>query len=55
MMYLIIEEASGALVCITDDLQDAIQEAKSRRGKYLVLDEAENILFDSEPGVTYKF
>ena len=55
MMYSIIEEASDALVCSTDDLQDAIQEAKSRRGKYLVLDEDDNILFDSEPGVTYKF
>ena len=53
-MYSVIEEASEATVCYTDCLQEAIEEAKSRHGKYLVLNEKDGIEFDSQPNVTYK-
>lgn len=54
MIYSVIEEASEATVCYTDNLQEAIEEAKSKTGKYLVLDESDSILFDSQPGISYK-
>lgn len=54
MIYLVIEEASEALICCTDCLQEAIEEAKSKKGKYLVIDEYDSILFDSQPGISYK-
>ena len=54
MMYRVVEEASEAVVCYTSDYQDAIEEVKSKKGKYLVLDENNNIMFDSQPGISYK-
>lgn len=56
MNYLLVEEASDAIEMITDDLQEAIHEAKRRRGKYLVVqdDEHHDVVFDLQPGVTYK-
>lgn len=54
MMYLVIEEASEAVCCITDNFDEAKQEAKSRQGKYIVIDEDDVILFDSNPEISYK-
>lgn len=54
MMYRVVEEASEAVVCYTSDYQDAIEEVKSKKGKYLVLDDSDNIMFDSQPGISYK-
>ena len=54
MMYHVMEEASEAIYTYTDDLQEAIDDAKSRQGKYLVIDDDDNVLFDSQPGVSYK-
>ena len=54
MNYRVIEEASEAVVCFTTDLEKAKKEAKSKTGKYLVLDELDTILFDSQPGISYK-
>lgn len=53
-MYSVIEEASEATVCYTDNLQEAIEEAKSRCGKHLVLNEDDGIEFDSQPSISYK-
>ena len=54
MMYAIVEEASEAICAYTTDLIEAIEEAKLRCGKYLVLDEDYEIVFDSQPGISYK-
>lgn len=54
MMYSVIEEASEAMICCTDNLQEAIEEAKRRKGKHLVLNEEDGIEFDSQPNITYK-
>lgn len=54
MMYAIVEEASGAVYGYTEDLAEAIKDAKSRQGKYLVLDDSDKTVFDSQPGVSYK-
>ncbi len=53
-MYYVIEEASESLELISSDLQDCINYSISRKGKYLVLNEEDNILFDSQPNITYK-
>lgn len=54
-MYRIIEEASEAQIAIEDNLNDAIEKAESMQGKYLVLDENDNIVYDSMPGISFKF
>lgn len=54
-MYYVVEEASEAIYVNTSDLQEAIEEAKSRQGKYLVIDDENNVLYDTQPGVSYKF
>lgn len=54
MIYSVVEEASEATVYSTEYLQDAIDEAKARHGKYLVLNEDDGIEFDSQPGISYK-
>lgn len=56
MNYFIVEEASGALEGITDNLQEAIEDAKGRGGKHLVVqdDEESTVVFDSMPGITFK-
>lgn len=58
MMYSVIEEASEAVCYSTDSLIEAIEEAKKKAqggGKYLVLDENDLVMFDTNPGVTFKF
>lgn len=54
MMYHVMEEASEAIYAYIDDLQEAIEYAKSRIGKYLVMDDEDNVLFDTQPNVSYK-
>ena len=54
MTYHVMEEASEAIYAYTDDLNEAIEDAKSRTGKYLVIDDEDNILFDTQPNVSYK-
>ena len=54
MMYRIVEEASEAVVCYTSDYLDAVSDAKSRRGKCIVMDNEDNILFDTQPNISYK-
>ena len=54
MTYHVMEEASEAVVCYTSDYQDAVKDAKSRRGKYIVMDYEDNVLFDTQPNVSYK-
>ncbi len=54
MTYTIVEEASEAIVEFVEDLDEAIEDAKSRQGKYLVIDDDDNVLFDTQPGVSYK-
>ena len=49
-----MEEVSEAIYAHTDDLQEAVEDAKSRYGKYLVIDDNDNILFDSQPNISYK-
>jgi hypothetical protein len=53
-MYHVIEEASEALLCCTNDKSEAISEATKLSGKNLVLDSDDNIIFDSQPGISYK-
>ena len=54
MMYRVVEEASEAVVCYTSDYQDAVKDAKSKRGKHIVMDNEDNILFDTQPNISYK-
>ena len=54
MMYHIIEEASEACVENCSNLDEIIEDAKQMRGKYLVVDDDGNILFDTMPGVSFK-
>ena len=55
MMYHIMAEASDAIVENCDDLNEIIEDAKKLRGKYLVIDDDDNVLFDTMPNVSYKF
>lgn len=54
MTYTIVEEASKAIVEFVEDLDEAIEDAKALGGKHLVMDEDDNILFDTQPNVSYK-
>ena len=58
-MYLVIEEASDAIEEHVDNLEEAIEDAKTfagRYGKYLVVEDTEErkVVFDTMPGVTFK-
>ena len=55
MMYHIMEEASGAIVENCDNLNEIIEDAKQLGGKHLVIDDDDNVLFDTMPNVSYKF
>lgn len=50
----LVEEASEAMLGIYTSLEEAIEDAKAQHGKYLVTDEEDNVLFDSQPNVSYK-
>jgi hypothetical protein len=49
-----MEEASEAIVEHCDDLSEIIEDAKQLAGKYLVIDDDDNVLFDTMPNVSYK-
>lgn len=53
-MYRVIEEASEAAYMYSEDLSECINYASEQLGKYLVLDEDDNVLYDSQPNVSYK-
>ena len=38
----------------SEDLQEAIDFTKGKTGKYLVKNDTDYILYDSQPGITYK-
>ena len=54
--YHIVEEASGAILETTESLGEALLDIDNypSSGKYLVVDEDSNVLYDTKPGVTYK-
>lgn len=54
MMYYVEEEASGAIVMYSTDKQEAIDYTRGRLGKYLVKNDLDYIVYDSNPGVSYK-
>lgn len=54
-MYHIMEEVSGAIVEHHDNLDEIIEDAKQLCGKHLVIDDDDNVLFDTMPNVTFKF
>ena len=54
-MYHIMEEASGAIVEHCDNLSEIIEDAKHLGGKHQVIDDNDNVLFDTMPNVNYKF
>lgn len=55
-MYYVIDEASEELYFNEYNLQEAINDISylPQQGKYLVLDEEDNIVYDSKPGISYK-
>ena len=54
-MYFVRDEASEAVLTITDELSEAIDFTANKRGKYIVEDDFGNIVYDSCPEVSYKF
>lgn len=53
-MYYVYEEASEAMMLATEDLQEAINYTTGRAGKYVVKNETDFIVYDSNPNITYK-
>lgn len=53
-MYCIIEEASEAIIAYYNNFDDAVKDANSRKGKYLIIDDKDTILYDTQPGISYK-
>lgn len=53
-LYFVIEEATEALVANHTNLYEAKMDAESRGGKYYVIDNSNNILYESKPGISYK-
>lgn len=56
--YCIEDEADGSTRGYYNDLYEAIMEARKmgrNGGKYLVVDREGNVIYDTNPGVSYKF
>lgn len=55
-MYTVIDEASEATCAYIDDYNEAIDYALSlpSQGKYLVIDDNDSVVFDTNPEVTFK-
>lgn len=54
-MYTIIDEASEEVLEYTSDLEEAIQDADNMlQGRCLILDEEDNIVYDTNPGISFK-
>jgi hypothetical protein len=56
MNYLVIEEASEAVLSVQDNLAEAIEDAEGRPGKNLVVEDTyeRKVVHDTMPGVTFK-
>lgn len=53
-MYYVIDEASEEIYFNETSLEEAIADANVKQGKCLVIDENDNILYDTQPGISYK-
>ena len=53
-MYRLIDEASEETRAYSEDLQELIDNADSIGGKQLVLDDNDNVVYDSNPNISYK-
>lgn len=53
-MYRLIDEASEETRAYSEDLQELIDDADSIGGKQLVLDDNDNVVYDSNPNISYK-
>lgn len=55
-MYSVIDQASEAAYFYDNSLQEAINYARSlpKQGRFLVVDDDDNILFDTNPEINFK-
>ena len=53
-MYRLIDEASEETRAYSEDLQELIDDANSIGGKQLILDDNDNVVYDSNPNISYK-
>ena len=53
-MYRLIDEASEETICYSEYLQELIDDADRIGGKQLVLDDNDNVVYDSNPNISYK-
>lgn len=53
-MYRLIDEASEETRVYSEDLQELIDDANSISGKQLILDDNDNVVYDSNPNISYK-
>lgn len=53
-MYRLIDEASEETRAYSEDLQELIDDADAIGGKQLVLDDDDNVVYDSNPNVSFK-
>ena len=55
-MYAVIDEASEEVYGFSETLEEAVEicEELPKQGKYLVLDDADNVCYDTKPGISYK-
>lgn len=53
-MYRLIDEASEEIRVYSEDLQELIDDADSIGGKQLILDDNNNVVYDSNPNISYK-
>lgn len=56
IMYSVIDQASEAAYFHDSSLQEAINYARSlsKQGRFLVVDDNDNILFDTNPEINFK-
>lgn len=55
-MYALKDEATEGILEFTDDLAEAVEDARNMRGHILVVNtENDRVEFDNNPGVSYKF
>lgn len=53
-MYRLIDEASEETRVYSEDLQELIDDTNSIGGKQLILDDNDNVIYDSNPNISYK-
>lgn len=56
IMYSVIDQASEAAYFYDSSLQEVINYARSlpKQGRFLVVDDDDNILFDTNPEINFK-